>query len=309
MKKYKKLLILGLSLTLSLFLFTACSSSSKDSAVSPNFNSSSDGTGSTEFPNMMEESADAESGSALEPEKMIVHIYLDYETVEFEKSTKSLSDVITKYKAYVENSSVSYNTHYNNRSYRTASYTIRVPKNSVTSFKNELIGLGNMLSENISKEDASKYYWDTSSRLKIVTSKEERLLELLEQAKNMEDILAIENQLTDTVYEKENLQGTLNNIDDQVDYSTFYLNIKEVDRLSNAETVETTFGERLVNAISDSASVFLISMQNLTISLIYILPFLLVIALIGYPIHRIFKKSNRLPNGRPKLFKRKKKDL
>ena len=310
MKKHNKSLILGISLMLTAAALVGCGASSNniaspDIAPSEDFTSGGMAGNGAEFPGITEDSQDFDSKSELEPEKVIVHVNLEFETVTFENSTKALSDVVAKYKAYIENSNVSYNMYYNNRSYRSGYYVIRVPKDSVTDFKNDLNGVGNMISENTSKEDATKHYRDTESRLKVVTTKEARLLELLEKATKIEDIIALENQLTDTIYEKESLEGTLRNIDDQVDYSTFYINITEVDRLSSTETTQTTFGTRLQNAIADSGAVFVNTAQNLIISLIYILPFILVIAIIGYPTYRNLKKSNRLSSDRPRLFKKK----
>lgn len=302
MKKWNKLFLLTLSLVLILSLATGCSGSGKSSTSNDmawDSAAGSDGGGASPMAPPMESEIVADE-SGLEPEKVITTINLEFETTEFDQTTNDLMKLVGKYKAYIENSNISYNQYYNNKSYKYAQFVIRVPKDDVTSFKTELNGIGNMISENTNKEDVTKQYRDTESRLRVVTTKEERLLALLEKAEKIEDIIALENQLSDVIYEKENLQSSLMTIDDKVDFSTVRVNVQEVERLRNAETIETTFGTKVKNAIEGSLYGFKNSMQNLFISLIYMLPFLIIIGLVLFIFYKIvkrfniFRKNNRL---------------
>jgi hypothetical protein len=300
MFKSKKVLLIIVSILLILSLIAGCSSqkSSQDkSSVAPD-------TGSPNFGGpVREESLSDNKGdiapsepstvpSPLEPKKVITTIQMAFETTEFDKTANNLDIIVNKYKAYVENSNISNNSYYNNKSYRFGSYTIRVPKMSVDSFKSELSGIGNMTSESTSKEDVTTQYTDTESRLKVLTVKEERILSLLERAEKIEDIIALENQLSQTIQEKESLKSSLISLDDRVDYSTFYLSIQETEKLSNSETVETTFGTKIMNAINDSLYSFKRTMQNLTISLIYVFPFIIILGVILFVVFKIIKKIN-----------------
>ena len=288
MKPLRKLFILALSLLLILSLAIGCSSSNKSSNDMAWDSASGDGGASPMEPPMDRD--DVSEESKLEPEKVITTINLEFETTEFDKTTENLMELVEKYKAYVENSNISYNQYYNSKSYKYAQFVIRVPKDDVVSFKTELNGIGNMISENTNKEDVTKQYRDTESRLRVVTTKEERILALLEKAERIEDIIALENQLSEVIYEKENLQSNLMNIDDKVDFSTIRINIQEVERLRNAETVETTFGSKVKNAIEDSLYSFRNSMQNLVISLIYLLPFILVLVVVLLVVYYLIKR-------------------
>lgn len=307
MSKHKKTMLFLSLLAAILLSLAGCSSKSVSSPDSQDKGGSmQEGffPGTNNF--VPEATPESESKSELEPEKVIVNIHLNFETTEFDKTNSSLMQIIEKNKAYVENSNISYNQYYGSKNYRQGYYSIRVPKDAVSNFRKELSGIGNMISENVSKEDATKQYRDTASRLKVVEAKEQRLLELLNKAQKIEDIIALENQLTDTIYEKEQLKSTLLHIDDQVDYSTIYLNIQEVDRLSNLETVETTFGTRLKNAINESVANFVSTLQNLTISLIYIIPFLLAFTIVCYPIYWLAKKARFTLKNKGKLLRRRK---
>ncbi len=282
--KYSYLLLTGI-LIFALFI-SGCSSKQAGS----DSDSTEDSFTSGEMLPPVADREDSKEPSPLEPEKVITTVSLNFETTGFDDTIKKLSEIIDKHKAYIENSNVSYNQYYGNKSYKQATYTVRVPKNEVTSFKNDMAGIGNMTSENTNKEDVSKYYTDTESRLKVVTTKEARLLSLMEKATKIEDIIALENQLSDTIYEKEQLKGTLQNIDDKVAFSTINLNIQEVERLSNVETPETSFWQRVSFAVKDSFYSFRVSIEGLIINLIYLIPFLLLLGIVGYPLYLLAKK-------------------
>ena len=294
MFKSKKILFIIVSVLLILSLLAGCSQkSTQDSTENsyPQAEAPDSGGPSMDFDEKPMENLGTVP-NPLEPKKVITTIQMMFETTEFDKTANNLNAIINKYNGYVENSNISNNTYYDNKSYRFGTYTIRVPKMSVDSFKSELAGIGNMTSESTSKEDVTSQYRDTESRLKVITIKEERILALLEKAEKIEDIIALENQLSQIIYDKENLKSSLIVLDDKVDYSTFYLSIQETEKLSNAETVETTFGTKVMNAINDSLYSFKKTMQNLTISLIYGIPFLIILAIILFVIFKVIRKIN-----------------
>lgn len=288
MKKSKRFLLLS-SIVIIIFAFTfGCSSQkSMDMLNSQPMESEDSATGSgMDF-------AEMEGGSSLEPEKVITTIDMYFETTDFSGAQDSLGEIIEKHDSYVENSNVRYNNYYNSKNHRYASYVIRVPKDKVSSFKEDLNGLGHIINESTNKTDVTKEYNDTKSRLNILETKEERLLHLLKKAEKIEDIIALENQLNDVVYEKERLKSTLLTLDDKVDFSTINLEIKEVERLSSMESIETSFATKIKNALSDSLYSFKIALESFAIWLIYFLPFGIILIVFGFIGFKVFKKIRR----------------
>lgn len=294
MKKSIKLSILILSLILVLSLMAACSSSkSNDEGVAeaPSYNTAYPDEGYGGGKGMDEAEIDpASPPSSLEPEKVITTYELDFETTEFDKTINNLTKLIEKYKGYIENSDISYNQYYNNKSYRRGSFAIRIPKKDALSFKTELNGIGNMISESTRKEDVTKQYRDTESRLKVLTTQEERILALLEEADNIQDIIALEERLSYIIYEKEHLQASLMNLDDKVEFSTIYIDIQEVERLRSTEDIDTSFGTKIKNAIENSIYGFVTGLENMVIWMILAAPFLILLALILFLAYRIIKR-------------------
>ena len=298
MKRFKKILVLALSIIMVLSLLAGCSSKG---STPPNTAASEDrAVGSAPGAPMPSpvtpESESQDYGiippatSPLEPKKVITTIHLSFETIEFEKSNEELNKLIEKYKAYVENSNISYNHYYNEKMYRYGEFTIRVPKENITSFKTELNLIGHLVSENTNKQDVTKQYQDTESRLKVITVKEERILALLEKAEKIEDIIALEKELSEIIYEKENLKTSLINLDDKIDFSTIYISLQEVQKISDTETIDTTFGTRIKNAFKNSLYSFKRGVENLIITFIYNIPFLIVVAIILYIAYKLFRK-------------------
>ena len=61
--------------------------------------------------------------------------------------------------------------------------------------------IGNVTQKNESVEDVTLQYVDVESRKKALETEQERLMELLSSAENMEDLLAIESKLSEVRYE------------------------------------------------------------------------------------------------------------
>ena len=61
------------------------------------------------------------------------------------------------------------------------------------------------------------------------------ILELLEKAGTVEDIITIEGRLSEVRYQLEAYASQLRTFDNQVDYSTVHINISEVERETKVE--------------------------------------------------------------------------
>jgi len=293
----RKIRFLGLILSLILILaFVAgCASSSKDVASEEPQTAPNEGmpmpTPSMPVEKPAEEGEfgrdDSLGGNvgSIEPDKIITTISLGFETVEFDKSLEQLYKLIEENQGYLSSSNIYFGNYYGSQMYRTGQFSIRIPRDKVNQFKAFVPQIGNIISESSSKEDVTRYYTDTESRLAVLEIKEERLLSLLDRAEKIEDIIALENQLSQVIYEKENLKATLINLDDRIDYSTFNISINEVAKVTNTETIETTFFTKIKNAFNNSLYQFKRSLENFVIFLVYNLPgliVLLVVAFFGY---------------------------
>ena len=288
-KKY--LLIISL-LLIFIILFSACSNMSE--------NSSRDSGTSDRAPQTEEgyrdevESEDVASedtgiiGRVIQPEKVITTISLGFETADFDDFTDQLEDLILENEGYIEYSDIWYGG--SSRSFRRGDYTIRIPQSQMNRFKDNVKDIGNLLNESTSREDVTSQYTDTESRLRVVETKEERILALLESADIMSDIIELERELSNIIYEKEYLSSELMDLDDRIDYSTIHLNVEEVERFTTTEDMDTGLGTRIKNSLSDSLHFFTTSMESIIIFLVYLIPFLIVLVIIAFIGKRVYDK-------------------
>ena len=244
-----------------------------------------------------EESDQAGTGSGIgniEPEKVITSVFISLETTEFDSAIENLGSIVNKSKGYVENSHISSRGRINNKVFQHAQYTIRIPKNNIGTFTDEMDSIGNVVSQSTSKEDITKQYYDTESRLNLLKVKEERMTALLKKAEKIEDIITIENQLSEIIHQKENMTKNILEMDDKVDYSIINMEISEVEKLRSDVTAKTTFATRISNAFSDSLYTFKVFVEGVVLIFVYTWPFLLVGGLVGFWVFKFVKTRREI---------------
>ena len=186
---------------------------------------------------------DTDSTVLPEGRKWIITVNMSAETEDLDALMEALNGKISGLGGYVEDQDSYNGSMYSSRRYRSASLTVRIPAQRVDEFTEEMSGIANVVSTNLSREDITLSYVATESRVKALQTEEARLLELMEQAETMADLLEIESRLTDVRYELENRASQLRLYDNQVDYATIYLSIDEVQEYTPIE--EPTVWERI----------------------------------------------------------------
>lgn len=225
--------------------------------------------------------------------KLIRTVSLSLETKEFDSVLTNLSTKTTELGGYIETSSVNGNS-YSHHLTRYASYVIRIPANKLNEFVEVVSELGNVTQKNESVEDVTLRYIDVESHKKALETEQERLLELLSKAENMEEILTIESKLSDIRYEIENYESQLKTMDNQIDYSTVSVYVDEVERVT--DTGEKGFFEEIKERFGNSLYVVARGIRGLVIGILGSLPILIVcggvIAVVVIVVRKILKKRN-----------------
>lgn len=225
--------------------------------------------------------------------KLIRTVSLSLETKEFDSVLTNLSTKTTELGGYIETSSVNGNS-YSHHSTRYASYVIRIPADKLNEFVEVVSELGNVTQKNESVEDVTLRYIDVESHKKALETEQERLLELLSKAENMEEILTIESKLSDIRYEIENYESQLKTMDNQIDYSTVSVYIDEVERVT--DTGEKGFFEEIKERFGNSLYIVARGIRGLIIGILGSLPILIVcggvIAVVLIVVRKILKKRN-----------------
>lgn len=241
----KRLLPLFLALLLSL---SACGSSSGGTDSSAAVGDASADNGWAEAAMDAADTAGGADFSAVRRNaKLILNADLSLETQDFEKSAADIEKMTAEAGGYIESSGT-----YGDTGSRSANYTLRVPQEKFEQFYAQLGENMHVVSRSRSSEDVTEQYTDIETRLATLQTKHERLLSLLEKADKMEDIIALENALADCEYEIDSLTGSKRRYDDLVGFSTFYINLREVQTLT-ATADGTGFGAQLTQAAKTGA--------------------------------------------------------
>lgn len=231
------------------------------------------------------------------PEKIIYSADATVETIAFEDTLSKVAALVDEYDGWIQSSSVNganyYNTARGRVSYRSASYTMRIPSEHFDKLMTSLSTLGNVPYTHTYTENVTSQYYDTQARLTAYSTQEARLLEMMELAETVEDVITIEEKLTELRYQIEALQSTLNNWDRKVSYSTVNLSIEEVEEYTPEKSASPSYGQRLLNSLQDSLRDIGDFFADLLILLVAALPVLLIIAAAVYALVAIVKHSRK----------------
>lgn len=214
-------------------------------------------------------------------EKIIQTASLDYETTDFEDALAFVNQAVEKYEAKIEHTSRGESSSTYGFVGEYISMTIRIPQNQLDTFIENLNQNENLYSQyqDIGTDDASKVYRDNETRIAVLKDEEDALREMLKEQGNLEEVLEIRTRLMEIITEREIFERENKNIDEQVDYSTVYLNIQQ----TNQARIEPTkgFGKRIVAAFKDSFYRFIAFSQQAVIAFVYAIPYLLIIGILG----------------------------
>ena len=310
----KRMWIGGLGVLLSLaMVFTACGSSSATDTAMPSASSSAaalreemgleNGYGMTAQATESvsnDASAPMESAPAAgvtEERKIIKHCYMDMETMAFDQALADIAGLIEEAGGYIQNQNVSGRSFYNQGEYyeRTANISARIPAEKLDQVAESVGGLCNVVSRSENLDDITDSYYDTQARLDTLQVQEERLLEILSKAETLEDIITLEQALSEVRYEIESLTAAIRRMDSQVTYSYLELSIQEVVEYNIVKNQPKTFWEKLQASGLRSLDNISSTLQGILFFVIEDLPVLLIllaiVALVVWIISRIVKKA------------------
>lgn len=228
-------------------------------------------------------------------DKIIENAYLTYETTNFESALDYVNEQINAFEGLIEHSNRG-QAPYSSQSGDYIYITIRIPQEQLHPFINSLDTFDQLyiLSQEVGRQDVTQNYRDNETRIAVLEEEEAVLRELMQDQGTLEELLQIRRRLTEVISEREIFENQNQSYDEQVAYSTVELSLQQTDRASSQDL--TGFWDRFTNAIVDSFYSFVSVIQNLLISLVYFIPFLIVIGILGWFVYRfiIFRKKSDL---------------
>ena len=207
--------------------------------------------------------------------KLIETVKLEVETREFAQTMSTLETQVEELGGYVE-SMDTYNgsTYSDYGSSRSASLTIRIPSEKLDGFLQTVAQAGNIVRRNDTVEDVTLSYVDMESRRDALRTEQSRLLEFLDKAETIEEIITIEERLSEVRYQLESMESRLRTMDNLIDYSTVYIDISEVRELTQVEP--PTAWERITGGFAESLESIAHGFVELSIWFLVHIPYLVI---------------------------------
>lgn len=219
-------------------------------------------------------------------EKLVYKSNIIMQTLNFDETVKEVKSTINKYNGFIETES----TYDNDNSWyyydykktsgtRETNIVIRIPSNDYNNFLNDINGVSKIISSSSSVENITKQYNNTSIYIEQLKIQQNNLLQMLENATTISDMLEIESRLSEIEYELRIANNDLSEMDLDVDYSTITLTIEEVYQYVDARN-DSNFINRFLNNIDDSIDMYKDFFENLLFLTIRFSPIIIIITII-----------------------------
>jgi hypothetical protein len=172
---------------------------------------------------------------------------------------------------------------------RTGVLNFMVPAANFDTTIDQLSRVGNVQNEQITGTEVSGQYVDLQTRLSNAEAQRAAMLALLTQAKTINDMIAVQNQIGQITGTIEQLKGQIKYLDDHTAFSALTITMTEAPATAPAP-VSDNWG--FSTALSDAAHNFVATINYVVVGLGIVGPFILL-GWVGYVLWR--RRSGWLP--------------
>ena len=199
----------------------------------------------------------------------------------FDSSLAAVRSVVEIEQGYISGTDAQANPATND-GIRTGVITFMVPASNFDVTIDAVSNLGKVQTEHIGGQDVSAQYIDLQARLANEEAQRNAMLVLLGQAKNIPDIITIQNQIGQITGQIEQLKGQIQYIDHNVAFSTISVTLTEAGA-PVATTPSDSWG--FASALTDAAHNFVTTI-NYVITFIGAVGPVLVLLVLGFLVWR-----------------------
>lgn len=244
-------------------------------------------------------------------EKLVYRCQLDIETKNYAEDKENLMKLISEYEGIIQNSN-EYDSddywyssdHVKTRGTKTLNLQVRIPSEKYKEFIGTVGTIGKVKRNSQQVDNISYDYYNTQADIEQLKIQEQRLLEMMEQAYTIEDMITVEDRLSEVQNELSKLQTKLVGLDTDVAYSYVDIELEEVFEYSATEVEKPGFfkrlGEEIVNGFKAMIQIF----EDIILFIVGAVPRLIPFAVFGFIVYKIVKVYRR--NHKPRKPKDKK---
>ncbi len=213
--------------------------------------------------------------------KVIKTARLSVEVQDYETAAIKVINLAQKYSGFVADS----NSYTDKNGKKRGHVNIRIPSLHFDAALIETGSFGEVKSQTLSGDDVTENYMDTVARLNNSKREEVRMLEILDKAENVNELLRIERELARVRGDVERAQGRLNYLDNHVSYSTLHVELYE--------PVSVVKESGIYRAFKDGVNLFMGTLRFMIRALGLLLPFIVIAVAIVVLVVVLRKRSKR----------------
>jgi hypothetical protein len=163
-----------------------------------------------------------------------------------------------------------------NRTWQEGYVVVRVPSENFSRMLEAARASGTVQSESTETEDVTDRLVDLNARLENLRAERDRLRTLYNRSNSTEDVLAVQERLSDVQGEIERLEAQQRSLENRVAYSTLRIELVE-PRPEFATREVTPFHEQSpLSALNNSIATMVVASRTLFIAGVIVLPWLAV---------------------------------
>ena len=216
---------------------------------------------------------------------VIAQAHITLQTKQYENFNRDILAKLKELEGYVENK-----TEENFAGGRLESLILKVPTDKLDEFLEWTEKNATVMSSNISKTDVTDELIETGSRKKALEAEETALLAILAKANTIDDIIKVQDRISNVRSELESYALKLQQLNNQVKYSTVYMNLREVDRIvTPSQSFAALAGSGFMASVRNIGA----GLRNLAIWFVGISPYLIIAAIILIPACFLIKRHVR----------------
>ena len=221
--------------------------------------------------------------------RIVYRVEVDLVVEQFEPLPEQIEAAVKQHGGFVSASNITGSS----GQPRTGRWTIRVPVDRFGDVLAAVRQLGEVRSINSTSDDVTAEFFDIEARIRNKQQEEERLLKLLADATGkLEEILAVERELSRVRGEIEQAQGRLRMLKDVTELSTVTLSVTEIKNYVPEQA--PTYMTRVRRALAASTTAFVSTVQAVSLVAVAFVPWLpvpLTLVLIVLAIRRLRRRS------------------
>lgn len=244
-------------------------------------------------------------------EKLVYRCQLDIETKNYAEDKENLMKLISEYDGIIQNSNEYdsddywYSSDYvKTRGTKTLNLQVRIPSEKYKEFTGTVGTIGKVKRNSQQVDNISYDYYNTQADIEQLKIQEQRLLEMMEQAYTIEDMITVEDRLSEVQNELSKLQTKLVGLDTDVAYSYVDIELEEVFEYSATEVEKPGFFKRLGKEIVEGFKAMIQIFEDIILFIVGAVPRLIPFAVFGFIVYKIVKVYRR--NHKPRKPKDKK---